>query len=147
MAHSFTISAFHIVFSTKCRKPLIAPDIQSTLWKYIAGIARNHGMVVLGVGGTNNHAHILVSLPPDTSLASAVRTLKSNSSRWMRETNRGFAWQEGYGAFSVSVPQLERVKHYIANQLVHHQKKTFEDEFAGLLEAANIQFRPGDALG
>lgn len=147
MAHSFTISAFHIVFSTKHREPLISPETQPILWKYLAGIARNHAMVVLGVGGTDNHAHILVSLPPDTSLASAVRDLKSNSSRWMRQTDREFAWQEGYGAFSVSVPQLERVKHYIANQQAHHQKKTFEDEFAGLLEAANIQFRPGDALG
>jgi putative transposase len=117
MAHSFTISAFHIVFSTKHRRPLISPETPPILWKYLARIARNHGMVVLGVGGTDNHTHILISLPPDTSLASAVRDLKANSSRWTRETNRNSAWQEGYGAFSVSVQHLERVKNYIVNQL------------------------------
>ncbi len=146
MAHSYSISAFHIVFGTKLRRPLISSDTQSTLWKYLAGIARNHRMTVFGIGGTDDHAHVLVSLPANVALADAVRDLKCNSSRWLRETNRNFAWQQGYGAFSVSVPQLDRVKRYIRNQLKHHRTLSFEDEFVGMLRAANIAFEPSEVF-
>ena len=88
MAHSYVSAVFHIVFSTKQRMQFIRTDNQSRLWNYLAGIARNHGMQVLAVGGTENHVHILVVLPADTALSDAVRTLKANSSRWMRETDR-----------------------------------------------------------
>jgi len=142
MAHSFVSSVFHIVFSTKQRMQLIRPDHQSRLWNYLAGIARNHGMQVLAVGGTENHVHMLVVLPSDMALSDAVRTLKANSSRWMRETDRFFAWQEGYGAFSVSPSQRERAKQYIANQLAHHRTHSFEQEFLAMLQAANIRFGP-----
>jgi putative transposase len=139
MPHSYIISIFHIVFSTKQRTHLIPADRQPNLWNYLAGIARNHGMHVLAVGGTANHVHILIVLHAETALADAVRTLKANSSRWMRETDRSFAWQEGYGAFSVSPSQLERVKLYIANQPAHHRMRSFEQEFLAMLQAANIR--------
>ena len=142
MAHSYVSAVFHIVFSTKQRMQLIRTDNQSRLWNYLAGIARNHGMQVLAVGGTENHVHVLVVLPADTALSDAVRTLKANSSRWMRETDRLFAWQEGYGAFSVSPSQLERAKEYIANQPVHHATHSFEQEFLAMLQAADIAFEP-----
>jgi len=142
MAHSYVSSVFHIVFSAKQRAQLIRPDHQSRLWNYLAGIARNHGMQMLAVGGTQNHVHMLVVLPSDMALSDAVRTLKANSSRWMRETDRLFAWQEGYGAFSVSPSQLERVKQYIANQPAHHATHSFEQEFLAMLQAANIGFDP-----
>ena len=141
MAHSYVSSVFHVVFSTKQRMQLIRTDNLSRLWNYLAGIARNHGMQVLAVGGTENHVHILVVLPADTALSDAVRTLKANSSRWMRETDRLFAWQEGYGAFSVSPSQLERAKQYIANQPAHHATHSFEQEFLAMLQAANIEFK------
>jgi len=121
---------------------LIRPDHQSRLWNYLAGIARNHGMQMLSVGGTQNHVHMLVVLPSDMALSDAVRTLKANSSRSMRETDRLFAWQEGYGALSVSPSQLERVKPYIANQPAHHRTHSFEQEFLAMLQAANIRFEP-----
>ncbi len=140
MAHSYVSSVFHIVFSTKQRMQLI--HNQTRLWNYLAGIARNHGIQTLAVGGTGNHAHMLVVLPADTALSDAVRTLKANSSRWMRETDRPFAWQEGYGAFSVSPSQLERVTRYIANQAAHHRTHSFEEEFLAMLQAANIRFEP-----
>jgi len=142
MAHSYVSSVFHIVFSTKQRMQLIPLDRQSRLWNYLAGIARNHGMQMLAVGGTQNHVHMLVVLPSDIALSDAVRTVKANSSRWMRETDRLFAWQEGYGAFSVSPSQLERVKQYIANQPAHHATHSFEQEFLAMLQAANIPFEP-----
>src|SRR5664280_764811 len=138
MAHSYVSSIFHIVFSTKQRMQLIRPDHQSRLWNYLAGIARNHGMQVLAVGGTENHVHILLVLPADMALSDAVRTLKANSSRWVRETDGLFAWQEGNGAFRVSRPQLERIKVYIANQAAHHAAHSFEQEFLAMLQAANI---------
>src|SRR5271157_1771643 len=142
MAHSFVSSVFHIVFSTKQRMQLIRTDSLSRLWNYLAGIARNHGMQVLAVGGTENHVHVLLVLPPDMALSDAVRTLKANSSRWMRQTDRLFAWQEGYGAFSVSPSQLERARQYIANQPAHHATHSFEQEFLAMLQAANIRLEP-----
>ena len=142
MAHSYVSSVFHIVFSTKQRMQLIRTDNQSRLWNYLAGIACNHGMQVLAVGGTENHVHILLVLPADIALSDAVRTLKANSSRWVREVDHFFAWQAGYGAFSVSPSQLDRVKQYIANQPVHHRTHSFEQEFLAMLQAANIAFEP-----
>ena len=139
MPHSYISSFFHIVFSTKQRTHFIPADRQPNLWNYLAGIARNHAMHVLAVGGTANHVHILIVLPAETALADAVRTLKANSSRWMRETSPSFAWQQGYGAFSVSPSQLDRVKQYIANQLAHHRTHSFEQEFLAMLQAANIK--------
>ena len=138
MAHSYVSSVFHVVLSTKQRMQLI--HNQTRLWNYLAGVARNHGIQTLAVGGTGNHVHMLVVLPADTALSDAVRTLKANSSRWMRETDRLFAWQEGYCAFSVSPSQLERVTRYIANQPEHHRTRSFEEEFLAMLQAANICF-------
>ncbi len=139
MPHSYISSIFHIVFSTKRRMQLIPPDHQSRLWNYLAGIARNHGMQMLAVGGTQDHVHMLVVLRPDMAVSDAVRTLKANSSRWMRETDRFFSWQQGYGAFSVSPSQIERAKQYIANQPAHHRTRSFEQEFLAMLQAGNIK--------
>ena len=123
MAHSYVSSVFHIVFSTKQRMQLIRFRQPISIVNYLAGIARNHGMQMLAVGGTQNHVHILVVLPADMALSDAGRTLKTNSSRWMRETDRLFAWQQGDEAFSVSPSQLDRVKQYIANQAAHHRTR------------------------
>jgi putative transposase len=142
MAHSYVSSVFHVRLQHQTTHAAHSPRHQSRLWNYLAGIARNHGMRVLAVGGTENHVHVLVVLPADMALSDAVRTLKANSSRWVRETDRFFAWQEGYGAFSVSPSQFERVKRYIANQPVHHRKHSFEQEFLAMLQAANIGFEP-----
>ncbi len=104
-------------------------------------------MRALAVGGTENHVHMLIAIPADTALADAVRTLKANSSRLMRETSRSFAWQEGYGAFSVSPSQLDRVKRYVTNQAAHHAGHSYEEEFIGMLQAANIRVEPKRAFG
>jgi REP-associated tyrosine transposase len=147
MPHSYVSSIFHVVFSTKQRKQLIPPTAQARLWNYLAGIARNHDIQMLAVGGTENHVHMLLAIPPDSALADAVRTLKATSSRLMRETSRSFTWQEGYGAFSVSPSQLDRVKRYIANQAAHHARYSYEEEFLAMLQAANIRVEPHQALG
>jgi putative transposase len=147
MPHSYVSSIFHVVFSTKQRRQLIPTGIQTRLWNYLAGIARNHDIQMLAVGGTENHVHMLLAIPPDTALADAVRTLKANSSRLMRETSKSFSWQEGYGAFSVSPSQLDRVKRYIANQPAHHARHSYEEEFLAMLQAANIRVEPARTFG
>ncbi len=115
--------------------------MQPRLWAYIAGIGKNHGIFVRIAGGTHDHAHVLIKLPSELALAKAVRLLKSNSSRWMN-TQRQFAWQEGYAAFSVSTSNFEAVTHYIRNQEIHHRKFTFEQEFLSLLKKHRVPFDP-----
>src|SRR6266536_1355714 len=99
MSHTFSCSLFHCVFSTKERRKMIAPDIQARLWAYMGGIAREHDMRALAVGGIDDHVHILLSLPSSMPIAQAMREIKSGSSHWMHETCKvkNFAWQEGYG--------------------------------------------------
>ena len=122
MPHKYPNLLIHCVFSTKERKDLIPQKLQSTLWKYFAGIGRNHGIPVLSAGGTANHAHLLIALPSDISLAKAVQVLKANSSRWLGEHGLTFAWQEGYGAFSVSSSNANTVKQYIEHQPERHAR-------------------------
>ncbi len=138
MPHSYVTSLFHIVFSTKERRQLIRADLRPRLWNYLAAIARNHGVHVIAVGGIENHVHILLTLPPNVTLQDVVRTLKCNSTRLVREESHLFSWQEGYAAFSVSSSQVERVTRYMANQAEHHRKRSFDDEFVAMLEAAKI---------
>ena len=147
MPHSYVSSIFHVVFSTKHRRQLIPAPDQARLWNYLAGIARNHDIQMLAVGGTEDHVHVLLAIPADTALADAVRTLKANSSRLMRGTSSSFSWQDGYGAFSVSPSQLDRVKRYIANQAAHHARRSYEEEFLAMLEAANIRVESIRVLG
>ncbi|HEX2329881.1 MAG TPA: IS200/IS605 family transposase [Candidatus Angelobacter sp.] len=147
LPHTYSQNHLHVVFSTKERRRLIRPEMQPKLWAYLAGIARNHDFLVLANGGMEDHVHLLIQLPPALSLAMAVSTLKSNSSSWMSEHGSPFAWQEGYGAFSVSASNLKLVENYIANQERHHRKITFEDEFIGLLRKHGISFDPKYVFG
>jgi putative transposase len=110
MNHTSTHNYLHIVFGTKRRTSSISKPLQPKLWSYIVGICRNHDIVAFAVGGMADHAHALVRLPPVLSLAKAVSVIKANSSRWMREHGDTFAWQEGYGAFSVSASNLRSVE-------------------------------------
>ncbi|MFZ0705115.1 MAG: IS200/IS605 family transposase [Candidatus Korobacteraceae bacterium] len=144
MSHSLCRSLFHIVFGTKQRRDYIPKSSLENTWAYIAGIARNHDMRVFAVGGTQNHIHALVELSPELAPAAAVRTLKCNSSRWLRESVPLFQWQQGYGAFSVSPSQLGRVVNYISHQAQHHARYSFEEEFRSILKAAGINRRFDD---
>ncbi len=147
MSHAFTRSHVHVVFSTKDRRKIISKDVQPQLWSYIAGICRNQKMVPVAVGGIEDHVHLLFHLPPTLTLSKAISLLKANSSKWINEHGRGFAWQEGYGAFNVSASNLDRVAEYIRNQEKHHQKISFEDEFLVLLKKHGIEFDPKYVFG
>ncbi len=142
MSHTFTKNHQHIIFSTAERRKLIDKEFQPKLWAYMGGICRNHKMFVRTIGGIEDHIHMLIELPPTIAVAEAVRTIKSNSSKWVNELGRSFAWQKGYGAFSVSASNITAVERYIRNQERHHRKMTFEDEFLGFLKKHGIDFDP-----
>jgi putative transposase len=114
------------------------------LYAYFGGIARGEGLTLVIAGGTANHVHLLLALPATCALSHAIQKLKGSSSKWM---GLNFAWQEGYGAFSVSHSQLDTVKRYIQNQEEHHRKRSFEDEFRALLQSCGIPFDERYLLG
>ena len=144
MAHAYARNHLHVVFAVKGRRNLIKdPD---KLWAYMRGIARNYQIDLEAIGGTENHVHILMALPPKLTLSDAMRALKANSSKWMNEDGHRFAWQEGYAAFSVSVSNLEQVAAYVRNQPEHHQHRTFEEEFLALLQKHGIQADPAQVF-
>jgi REP element-mobilizing transposase RayT len=140
MAHTFSRNHVHVVFSTKDRRNIVPKEWQPRLWAYLAGICKNHEMIAVAVGGTENHVHILLHLPPKLALAKAVLLVKSNSSKWMGAQGIKFSWQEGYGAFSVSSSNLDQVTRYIQNQEAHHRKTSFEDEFRALLRKHDVEY-------
>ncbi len=102
MSHSYSSNRVHVIFSTKERNKCLPEDFQPKLWAYMAGIAHNQGFEAIIIGGVRDHVHALLLLPPTMSLAKAVQFLKGSSSKWINDTNGEFAWQEGYGAFSVA---------------------------------------------
>ena len=138
MAHTYTLNLLHVVFSTKNRVPMIRN--LPGLMKNLRGIARNKNIDVLAGGGTNNHVHLLLRLPPVRGLSEAIRDLKANSSRYMRETGVRFAWQDGYAAISVSPSQVPSVRSYVEDQERHHAKRTYEQELRALLDKAGVRY-------
>jgi len=147
LSHSYAQNHIHLVFSTKNRERLISNKMQERLWPYMTGICKNHDMLPFAVGGMPDHVHVLFRLPPTLALARAITLIKSNSSKWMGEHGRYFAWQEGYGAFSVSSSSISSVIKYIDGQELHHRKRTYEEEFLALLKKHNHPFDPKDFLG
>lgn len=143
MAQSFTNLIYHIVFSTKDRQPLITDKHQSRLYEYIGMTIRGLGGISLAINGTEDHVHLLAKLRPDKALSDVLRDLKANASGWMHDVLpdiKDFSWQRGYGAFTVSQSNVEKVQDYIARQKEHHQKTSFRDEFIGFLEANGIEY-------
>jgi putative transposase len=140
---SYVSAYFHCVFSTKERRRLITPDLRERLWPFLGGIARQNKMKALEIGGVEDHVHILLSLPATITVSKAMQLIKGSSSKWVHETfpeHRQFAWQEEYGAFSVSVSQLEKTVEYIREQPEHHRKMTFQDEFLVLLKRHRVEY-------
>ena len=143
MANSFTSMNIHFVFSTKNRENFIDSSMRARLHGYLGGVARENKMNPLAIGGTNNHVHILVSMPPVLSPSKIIQLLKTNSSRWIHEEfpgMAGFAWQSGYSGFSVSPKQITNVINYISRQEEHHKLKSYEEEYLGFLKESGIEF-------
>ena len=143
MANSFCCLDYHFVFSTKCRYPWISPKYETQVWEYLGGTAVANRMHPYKIGGMPDHLHVAIGLPPTLAVSDAVRLLKGSSSRWIRDafpTLKGFGWQDGYGAFTVSRSNVPQVVDYIAGQREHHRTRTFQEEYRELLARHGIPF-------
>ena len=143
MANTYSNLFYHIVFSTKGRKDLISPEIETRVWAYIGGIARKHEVVAIQIGGIENHIHVLIMAKPKIAPSHIAQWLKGESSKWIHETFpelRHFAWQDGFGVFSVSKSNVSGVAEYIKTQHEHHAKQTFEDEYVSILRLHGIDY-------
>jgi putative transposase len=147
MSHTYAQNVIHVVFSTKDRRKVITPEFQPRMWAYAAGICKKLGILVHAVGGMEDHIHFLIQIPASLSVAKAILTIKSNSSRWANKEGHKFAWQQGYGAFSVSTSNVPAVIRYIQNQEAHHKKMDFDAEFLALLKKHGIEFDPKFVFG
>ena len=133
---------YHLVFSAKERRNLIDFAWRERLHAYLGGVIRSLDGIPEAIGGIGDHVHLLIGLRATHRLADVMRELKSASSEWVhKEVRMGiFAWQEGYGAFTVSVSNLEQVVRYIRQQEEHHRKRTFQEEYRELLERSGVSF-------
>jgi len=147
MSHTYAQNVIHIVFSTKERRKLISAEFRPRLWTYTAGICKNLDIFTHGIGGMDDHIHLLLQIPPVMALAKAVMGIKANSSRWAREEGQSLEWQRGYGAFSVSASLIPTVLRYIRNQEAHHRKMSFEQEFLALLKKHGVEYDPKFVFG
>lgn len=143
MANSYICCYMHFVFSTLRRERTITDDFRADLWAYMGGVARDKKMKALEVNGTDDHVHLVISMSPTVSISEAMNMIKGASSTWVNDHRRSatkFHWQEGYGAFSVSVSQLETVREYVRNQAEHHKKLTYQDELRMLLKKHGVEY-------
>jgi len=145
MPRAMISNLVHCVFSTKNRRDIIPdPGIAGTIfWRYRA---RETNSPHLG-GGTQNHVHLLIALLATIALAKVIQDLKGNSSRWIGLHQPGFAWQQGYSAFSVSPHHKKSVMAYIGGQERHHSKKSFEEELTSMLKKAGVEYDERYILG
>lgn len=145
MGRTYTKILLHAVFSTKERQPWLAEPIQERLWPYLGGIANQHRVVPLCIGGMADHVHALLGVPTTLAVADMMQYIKGGSSKWLHEEFpdlRSFAWQEGYGAFSVGVSGLHTTTRYINNQKSHHKQTTFKEEFLAFLKRHDLPYDP-----
>jgi putative transposase len=140
---TYTQILYHIVFSTKDRTPCLTAEKRPDLFRYVWGIVKNRDTHLYRVNATDDHVHILSGLHPSVALADFGKDIKLGASGWIKE-ERAFPqftyWQEGYGAFTLSIKEKDAVIEYIKNQEEHHQRVSFRDEFRKLLEEAGIEF-------
>lgn len=142
MANTLTALHVHLVFSTKNRERWLRVEVEEDVWRYLGGICRTHGVVALQIGGVEDHVHLLLGIPPTLAMSELVRRIKGESSKWLSAEKTGFkdfAWQDGYGAFTVSRSHIPQTIQYIQNQRQHHHATTFEEEYRKFLHAHDIQ--------
>jgi len=143
MSCTYTSLLAHVTFSTKRRQPFITPNLEARLLPYLGGIARQLGAKILVSNSVADHVHLLVNLPPTLAVSEAVGKLKGSSSKWIHDSfpeQQSFAWQRGFGAFSVSRSNVPSVARYIEGQKEHHRRVTFQEELVLLLRRHRIDF-------
>ena len=147
MARTYTKLIYHIVFSTKERVPLITAEIRDRLYPYLGGVIRGEKGSLTEIGGIADHVHILARFGAAVAVSEMVKRIKGNSSHWLgQELGVWFAWQIGYGAFTVSESQVAAVRKYIQRQEEHHKRVSFKDELISLLRKHRIEFDEDDLL-
>ena len=142
MPQSLVSLLVHVVFSTKHRAGLIAPEIEPDLFAFMAGVLKNHDSRLLAANGTDNHVHLLISQSKNIALSHLIQELKKSTSKWIKARNikyKDFHWQDGYGAFSIGESNVPALKNYIAQQKEKHQKKSFENELMEFLKKYEIE--------
>ena len=143
MAQSLSKLYVHIVFHVKNNKILIRPEDDEELYAYIGGIIKANEAFPIKINGVGDHLHILSTMSKNIALAKFVEEIKRNSSRWIKTKGdyyRNFAWQGGYGGFSVSQSVVPIVEKYIAKQKAHHKKQTFQEEYVAFLQKHNVEY-------
>lgn len=143
MADTYTQIYIQFVFAVQNRISLIHPDWEENLYKYITGIIQNKSHKMITINGMPDHLHMLIGFQPVDHMSELIKVVKGESSKWINDQGlvKGkFKWQAGYGAFSYSRSQIERVYRYIMNQKEHHKKKTFKEEYIELLEKFEVDF-------
>ena len=143
MANTYTALHYHLVFSTKNRERWITPDVEARIWAYLGGIAKENAMHPIQIGGIEDHVHVLLGAPATLAPSKIAQLIKGGSSAWIHGTfpnMTGFAWQDGYGAFSVSKSSVPDVARYIQNQRQHHRTKTFQEEYLAMLQKHQIHY-------
>jgi REP-associated tyrosine transposase len=143
MSDSYTNLLYHIIFSTKDRRPFLTDVYETRPHDYIGGTIRGLGGISLEVNGTEDHVHVLAKLRPDKALSDMLRELKANASGWMHDVFPDldkFSWQHGYGTFTISQSNVDEVRLYIANQKEHQKKIAFRGEFIQFLKANEIEY-------
>ncbi len=140
---SHTSLWYHIIFSTRGHEPYLEPAMRPRLFAYLGGAVRDEGGTALAINGVADHVHLLVRLRQDRAVSAVVGAIKANSSGWIHRTfpgYAGFAWQAGYGAFTVSASQVGKVREYVEGQEEHHRVRTFQEEFLAFLKAHGIEY-------
>ena len=143
MAQSLSKIYVHLIFSTKSRERTIPDEIRPTLHSYMGGILRDNHCIPVEINTEPDHAHVLFILSRTAALSEVIGHLKKGSTNWLHEESpayRGFYWQNGYGAFSVSQSGVAEVQDYIRHQREHHRKTTFQDELRAFLKRYGIEF-------
>ena len=143
MPQSLSYLLVHVVFSTKDRAPVLEASVRRPLHAYLATVARNAACECYRVGGIADHVHFAIRLSRTTTMAKLVEELKTASSKWLKTQSSAlgaFAWQRGYGAFSVGHPHLDELLHYIDTQEEHHRTRTFQEEYIAFLKKYGIEY-------
>lgn len=142
MPDVFSQLYIHIVFSPRNRQALIQTAWESQLYRYITGIVQGRGHKLLAIGGMPDHVHLLIGLKPSESISDLVREIKKASTAYVNQnrlSNFHFGWQNGYGVFSHSRSQIDRVGRYVRRQKEHHREKTFREEFDRMVREQGIE--------
>jgi putative transposase len=143
MPQSLSLVAIHVIFSTRERCPVLTPEFRPRLHAYLATVARNADCEAYRVGGVADHVHLALRLSRTITIADLVETLKTSTSKWVKKqvpALSGFAWQRGYGCFSVSPGKIPELCEYIEGQEEHHRTRSFQEEFRNLLTKYGVAF-------